>query len=105
MQQTLEEKIKQRRSQMLVHSYLYYHLDDTIISDDLWQEWAEELHELQKSATKIGFYDSAFADWDGTTGMHLPKDAWIADKAHQLLRYRDKNGTTTAKDAVQLQLI
>lgn len=105
MQQTLEEKIKQRRSQMLVHSYLYYHLDDSIISDDLWQEWAEELTELQKQCQEIGFYDSTFRDWDGTTGMHLPKDGWIAGKAHQLIQYREKYGTTTTQNPAQLQLI
>lgn len=88
---------------MLVHSYLYYHLDESIISDDLWQKFAEELTELQKSCSKIGFYDSTFADWDGTTGMHLPKDGWVIGKAQQLLRY--VNGTTTNQNPTQLQLI
>jgi len=90
--QTLQEKIKQRRSQMLVHSYLYYHLDTEIISDTLWQKWAEELTELQKlnNHAKIGMYDEAFQDWDGTTGMHLPKDGWVAGQAQRLLRYKEK---------------
>lgn len=83
---TSSEKIKQRRSQMLIHSYLYYHLDTSVISDDQWQQWANELQYLQDLfPDSIGFYDKVFIDWDGSTGMHLPKDNWIRDKAHQLL--------------------
>lgn len=83
---TSSEKIKQRRSQMLIHSYLYYHLDTSVISDDQWQQWANELQYLQDLfPDSIGFYDKVFIDWDGSTGMHLPKDNWIRDKAQQLL--------------------
>jgi hypothetical protein len=92
--QTIEEAVKHRRSQMLIHSYLYYHLDDPIIPDDKWQEWAEDLTELHKTCTMIGFYDKEFADWDGSTGMHLPVDDFVREKAHKLRLYRDKNGTT-----------
>ena len=48
MKRTVKEIIRQRRSQMLVHSYLYYRLDKPIISDDTWQKWANELAELQR---------------------------------------------------------
>jgi hypothetical protein len=82
--QTLDEKIKQRRTQMLIHSYRYYVLDDPVISDDKWQEWADELVELQKRKLKIGFYDKEFADWTGATGMHLPFDKWVKDKVTYL---------------------
>ena len=89
--QTSSERIKQRRSQMLIHSYLYYHKDTSIISDHQWQEWAEELKELQASyPAPIDFYDKAFSDWDGSTGMHLPTDNWIRRKAKQLLTYMNK---------------
>jgi hypothetical protein len=88
--QTLSEKIKQRRAQMLVHSYLYYTLDDTIISDEKWQQWADELTELQKQKSEIGFYDEEFGDWNGSTGMHLPSPVWIVNKAKKLLTSKDK---------------
>lgn len=92
MLQTIQEQIKQRRSQMLVHSYLYYVLDSPIISDDTWQRWADELTSLQHdNPDNIGFYDEVFSDWDGSTGMHLPKDPWIVIQAGKLL---DKNRTT-----------
>ena len=70
---------------MLIHSYLYYVLDSPIIDDTTWQRWANELVELQKKKTEIGFYDEVFANWTGDTGMHLPKEKWIQDRAKKLL--------------------
>ena len=75
--QTIKEKIRQRRSQMLVHSYIYYKRDDSIVDDHKWQEWANELADLQKknpSECSIGFYDEEFKDWSGDTGNMLPLD-------------------------------
>lgn len=88
--QTVSEKIKQRRTQMMVHSYLYYTMDANVIDDDTWQRWADELVELQKRKATIGFYDEEFADWTGATGMHLPKDKWIENRAKRLLYGRKK---------------
>jgi len=91
--QTVKERIRQRRAQMLIHSYLYYVLDQPIVSDHQWQQWADELVELQLSnKVQIGFYDAEFCDWNGSTGMHLPKDRYVVSvatrvlKHHQLLR-------------------
>jgi hypothetical protein len=71
----IRELIRRRRGQMLVHSCIYYDMNDNIISDDQWQAWAEELHQLQTQFPehcKIGYFDWEFRDWDGTTGAHLP---------------------------------
>jgi hypothetical protein len=92
-QDEIKVLIRRRRAQMLVHSYLYYQLDDSIISDDLWQQWANELEKLQKSypkLCKIEYYDKIFQDWDGTTGNHLPKNIIIEQKALQVKRAYDK---------------
>lgn len=79
---------------MLVHSYIYYVLDSSIISDHLWQKWADELEKIQKenpSEINIGFFDDAFADWTGSTGAFLPlKDPWVFNKSHQVLREFDR---------------
>ena len=87
--QTLSEKIKQRRTQMLIHSYLYYVLDDNVITDEKWQRWADELTELQKQKTEISFYDKEFADWNGSTGMHLPMPPWVVKRAKWLLHHKE----------------
>jgi len=68
------EKIQQRRYQMLVHSYIYYELNENIISDSQWSKWATELAGLQSKypniADKIIFAED-FADWDGSSGAFL----------------------------------
>jgi hypothetical protein len=87
--QTLSEKIRQRRIQMLVHSYIYYHMDDNVVSDDKWQQWADELVELQKRKQTIGFYDKAFIDWTGASGAFLPFDPWVKERAKNLLTKKE----------------
>ena len=96
--QTIEEKIKQRRAQMLIHSCIYYELNDNIVSDHQWQEWADELEKLQRENPQrctIGFYDYEFRDWTGATGNHLPhRDPWVFSKAQQILDYdRSRNSS------------
>ena len=86
--QTLSENIRQRRIQMLVHSYLYYELDDNVVDDHKWQQWADELVELQKQKIDIGFYDDAFRDWTGASGAFLPFDKWVKERAKKLLQYK-----------------
>lgn len=75
---------------MLIHSYLYYVMDEIIVDDDKWQQWANELVELQKKEKVIGFYDEDFEDWDGSTGCHLPQDQWIVLRAQWLLKNHPK---------------
>lgn len=70
----IAEKIQQRRYQMLVHSYLYYELNENIVSDSQWSKWAVELANLQKKYPNISKqvkYADDFADWDGSSGAFL----------------------------------
>jgi hypothetical protein len=87
--ESIKSKIKQRRAQMLIHSCIYYELNDNIISDHKWQEWADELQVLQEQfpeCCNIGFYDYNFRDWTGATGNHLPhRDPWVFRKSNQIL--------------------
>lgn len=72
--QTIAERIKQRRRQMLVHSYLYYEMNVNIVSDAKWSQWAMELVQLQKDYPKEASeveYAEMFADWDGSSGAFL----------------------------------
>lgn len=108
MMQTIAERIQQRRIQMLSHSYLYYELDDPIISDDQWQRWADELAVMQAAhPNACGFYAHAFADWNGSTGMHLPRDEWVRQDAlmlrqiHQRFQSRPQLAKTPPAPAPQ----
>ena len=74
MSQTIQERIKQRRRQMLVHSYIYYELNTNIVSDATWSRWAKELEKLQhdypEESKAVEEYEQ-FRDWDGSTGAFL----------------------------------
>ena len=93
--QTIAEKILQRRLQMIVHSYLYYELDESLVSDGTWSRWGKELQQLQEVhpdvAKKVRFAE-LFADWDASTGFHLAKaaDPQAIGKAKYLLANRRK---------------
>ena len=85
--------IQRRRLQILVHSCLYYKLATSIVSDEVWQEWADELVQLQKDYPKmsrhIDYYED-FKGFDGSTGFHLPFGSWeVLTKAYQILVYQE----------------
>ena len=88
--QTIKEKIRQRRSQMLVHSCLYYEMDESIVDDYTWQKWADELTVLQEEnpkACKLDFYDEYFKEWTGASGAFLPlNDPKVRRKAAYILK-------------------
>lgn len=90
--QTVTEKIKQRRAQILVHSCIYYQLDDAIITDHQWQAWANELRDLQNLfGSKIGYFDEDFLGWGGASGFGLPlRHPQVMYQALKLLRHRDE---------------
>lgn len=70
----------------MLHSYIYYELNDSLVSDDLWQAWAQELVSLQaEHPAPIDFFDDLFTNWDGTTGYHLTKNGWVKQKASYLM--------------------
>ena len=84
---------------MLVHSYIYYELNDNLISDEKWAQWARELKQLQDEYPDIAKkvkYSRMFEDWDASTGFHLAFDEWTRDKAHYLLAVRDKQAPCVA---------
>lgn len=87
----IAEKIQRRRYQMLVHSYIYYELDDNIIPDSQWSQWATELAKLQDKYPHISnqvIYAEDFEDWDGSTGafLNFKNKPNIITTAHRLLK-------------------
>lgn len=96
----IAEKIQRRRYQMLVHSYIYYEMNENIISDSQWSQWAVELAELQIEYPKIAeqvIYADDFEGWDGSSGAFLTyrDKPNIVVSAQFLLRNMQKAKTTT----------
>jgi len=63
------------RKVVLINSCIYYHLNSSVISDDKWQYFAEQLIVMQErmpNDCEIGYFDEEFENFDGTTGHHLP---------------------------------
>jgi hypothetical protein len=86
----ISELIQRRRIQLLIHSCIYYRLNENIISDFQFDKWSEELVKLQADYPEISkqvrFYD-AFKDFDGSTGAFLPiADPWVIGHADYLLK-------------------
>lgn len=92
----IKELIKRRRRQVLVHSYIYYILNDNIITDAQWSAWAEELEQLQKDypqeASEVELYEE-FKKFDHSTGANLDysNQDWVHGKALQLIRCAHEN--------------
>jgi len=85
------ELIKRRRLQMLVHSCLYYSLNENIWTDHQYDAAAKELATLIKDHPNAysDRFDEYFEGWDGSTGFHLPnRDPWVFGMANKLLEQR-----------------
>lgn len=89
--------IRRRWLQVWVHSFIYYKLGTSIISDTMWDKWARELVDLKakypNEAKSIKHYD-IFADFDGSTGFIIASKGTpnLIKKAKQLLKnYKEKN--------------
>ena len=91
---SIAKLITRRRRQILVHSVIYYRLNDNIISDQQWSEWALELETLQTQHPDIASecpLADAFEGFYHATCENLPlDDPWALNKAQYLLMLRDK---------------
>lgn len=89
----IAELINRRRRQILVHSVIYYRMNDNLVSDHQWSDWSRELCELQEKYPEIAakcVYADDFKDFDGSTGFNLPiEDPWAVNKASFLLKHKD----------------
>ena len=85
----IKELISRRRRQILVHSVIYYRLNDNLIDDTTWSKWAVELEKLQNQYPKIAAecpLAKEFINFDHSTGMSLPlDDQWAVRTARYLL--------------------
>lgn len=89
----IAQLIQRRRIQILIHSYLYYELDNSIIPDTTWTKWAAELAKLQKDYPEIAYkiiYSDQFTGWDGASGAFFKYDSATVSRALILLRQHNK---------------
>lgn len=72
---TMRERIEFLQRAVLIHSYLYYERNTTLISDKSYDELAKQLVELQKSVCLYILQETSyyyvFYDFDGATGFDL----------------------------------
>lgn len=84
--------IYRRRQQILVHSVLYYRMNENLIDDATWSRWAFELEDLQSRYPKIAKtvpLHKEVENFDHSTGSDLPLDnSWAINKAKYLLYLR-----------------
>lgn len=83
------ELFNRRQRQILVHSFLYYEQDKSVIEDHLYDSWCTELADLIQSnyeEFKRSQYYEAFIGFDGSSGFDLPyRSPDIVTAAHRLL--------------------
>lgn len=90
IKQTPHERILQLRIIVALHSYIYYEMCDSSVSDHTWQSWANELAELQRNYPEYtDDYDKWFIDWDGTTGFLLCDIPGLHESALRFLTVYD----------------
>lgn len=96
MKTDILELINRRRRQILIHSFLYYRMNTSVIPDATFDQWARELAKLQSENPEIaqeGVYADAFADFSGSiTGFNLPlSDPWVMSGAMYILKICESN--------------
>lgn len=87
-----KDRIEFLERYILVHSYLYYHMDESVISDKKFDKCARLLAcKIQKYQSKIRRtqYGYVFYDFDGNTGFDL------IDRLNKGDRKRIKSVATT----------
>jgi len=87
----LLEWINRRERQLLVHSFLYYQLNENIISDHVFDLWSKELAKAIIEHPDIfskSVYAAEFKNFDGSSGydlpFHLPE---IQNAGYRLLKF------------------
>ena len=92
----IKERIEYLRKKLLIHSIIYYRLNESLIPDKKWAEWALELEQLTKEYPHIAqnaFLTEGFKDFDHSTGYNLPLETpWAVQKAIDLVEYHKKHG-------------
>ncbi|MDK7480953.1 hypothetical protein OWP19_23590 [Bacillus cereus] len=88
------ELITRRRRQLLVHSFIYYQMNQSIIADYTFDLWSKELVELQQrhpEEANQAVYAKEFVEFDGASGFDLPYHyPEVQNAALHLLKYVER---------------
>jgi NAD-dependent DNA ligase adenylation domain len=91
MDNKILELISRRRRQILVHSFLYYQLNESLIDDYTFDTWSRELVNLQSrypTEAMKSVYAKEFKGFDGSSGYDLPYSRMeIQTVGHRLLKF------------------
>lgn len=98
-EEQIKSKIRQRRKQILIHSCIYYRLDDNIISDYKYDMWGKELGKLQREYPELSKQVPDYYEWfkdytpECTSGYNLPIYLpEVIATAEYILRLHEKYG-------------
>jgi hypothetical protein len=93
----LVELINRRKRQILVHSFLYYQLNENIIDDYTYDLWCKELAELiaaYPEEAKQSVYYKEFKTFDGSSGFDLPyANPEVQNTGYKILKYHKEKTT------------
>lgn len=96
-QDIIRTRISYLRKKLLVHSIIYYRLNESLISDAQWSKWAVQLEELAAQHPDLAseaMLSEEFKDFDHSTGYNLPLETpWAVDMALCLVKMHKKYGT------------
>lgn len=74
------------RSTVAIWSYVYYVKGRVILSDERWQEMADELHALHFAYPNYSDdYDEYWIDWDPSTGYQLINIPGLEHEANKII--------------------
>lgn len=68
------QKIEMLQRWIIVQSYIYYEMNDSVVSDSMYDNNVLQLVEMMEDypkAAKLSRYKKIFHDFDGSTGYHL----------------------------------
>lgn len=89
---TVQEEIKRLRLNVILHSCIYYEMNENIWDDITFDLKCKHLVDLLAKHPKVysDRFDKYFEGWDGSSGFHFPhRDPWVHGKAEMMVkRYR-----------------
>lgn len=86
---TVAEEIKRLRLNIILHSCMYYELNENIWDDITFDLKCKRLVGLLREYPDVysDRFDHFFVEWDGSSGYHFPhRDPWVLGKAQMLLK-------------------